>query len=191
MSQPVLRFVDAVHWRRWLEAHHATATEAVLLLAKKDVPRGLHYPEALEEAICFGWIDGKLRAHDAERFVQRFSPRRPESIWSEANRKRATRLRKEGRMTEAGLATIRDAKRSGAWQDAYRVSRVPRLPADLGTALRANPVARAHFRAWANSYRSACIRWVTSAKRETTRAQRIRRVVQRAAEDRRPGIEGF
>lgn len=191
MAEPVLRLRDAGEWRRWLESHHATASGAVLLIAKKAVPRGLHYPEALEEALCFGWVDGKLHAHDAERFALRFSPRRPDSTWSESNRDRATRLGKEGRMQDAGLAAIEAGKRSGAWQSAVRVSRVPALPRDLRERLHANPTAWAHFRAWGSSYRSACIRWVTEAKREPTRKLRIARVVRRAREDRRPGIEGF
>ncbi len=185
------RFEDVRAWRAWLEAHHDRDNEAVLVLSKKAIPEGLHYLEALDEALCFGWIDGKLRAHDATTFLQRFSPRRADSVWSKSNRERVERLVREGRMTLAGLATIEAAKRSGAWQSAYRVSRVPRLPADLRDALRANVAASAHFRAWALTYRSACIRFVADAKRDATRQARIRRVVKRAAEDRRPGIEGF
>jgi len=145
----------------------------------------------LEEALCFGWIDGKLRAYDASSFLQRFTPRRAESIWSESNRARVERLIREGRMSPAGLVRVDDAKRSGAWQSAVRPARVPRLPRDLQQALRADPEAWDHFRAWGASYRSACIRWVLDAKQEATRTKRIRRVVRRAREDQRPGIEGF
>ena len=191
MAEPVLRPRDAAEWRRWLERHHASEPGVVLRLSKKSVPKGLHYLEALEEALCFGWIDGKLRAHDASTFLQRFSPRRPNSVWSESNRERVERLLREGRMLPAGEATIEAARRSGAWDTAYRASRVPRTPTDLSKALRANPAAWAHFRAWAPTYRSACIRFVADAKRDATRRTRIRRVVKRAAEDKRPGIEGF
>jgi len=189
-DERTLRFRDPEEWRRWLEARHATEAEAVLLLSKKSVAEGLHYEEALEEALCFGWIDGKLRAHDDRTFAQRFTPRRPGSVWSEANRRRAVRLLREGRMRPPGLAAIETAKRTGAWASAARPSGVPAMPEDLRSALQADAKAWAHFRAWGDSYRSACIRWVLSAKREETRTRRIRRIVERAIEDKRPGIEG-
>ncbi len=191
VSEPTLRLRGVLAWRRWLEANHAGATGAVLLISKKAVPDGLHYEEALEEALCFGWIDGRLHAHDPEHFALRFSPRRPESIWSGSNRDRATRLVKAGRMRPAGLAAIEAGKKTGAWQSAYRLSAEPALPNDLRDALRADPAAWAHFRAWGSTYRRASIHWVTDAKSEATRTRRIARVVQRAAEDRRPGIDGW
>ncbi len=187
----ILRFRGRADWRRWLETHHATETEAWVLLSKKAVAGGLQYEEALEEALCFGWIDGKLRAHDAAGFALRFSPRKPGSPWSESNRDRATRLIRDGRMRPAGLARVEEAKQSGAWASAVRPSRVPRIPRDLTAALRADPGAGSNFRAWGASSRAACIRWVLDAKREGTRARRVRRVVLRARQDRRPGIEGF
>lgn len=190
MGRP-LRFRNAAEWRAWLEQHHAKEREAVVAISKKAVPTGLHYLEALEEALCYGWIDGKLRAHDATTFLQRFTPRRPGGIWSESNRERATRLIREGRMRPPGLARIREAKRSGAWAAAARPSRVPRMPRDLGDALEADPEAGSNFRAWAASHRSACIRWVLDAKREGTRRRRVARIVLRARQNRRPGIEGF
>ncbi len=191
MKEPVLVLENPAAWKQWLERHHGTESGVVLRLSKKAVPEGLHYLEALEEALCYGWIDGKLRAHDARTFLQRFSPRRADSIWSESNRQRVERLRGEGRMTPAGLATVEAGKRSGAWQSAHRVSRVPRIPADLREALHANALAWDHFRRWAPTYRSACIRFVADAKRVATRRDRICRVVRRAAEDKRPSIEGF
>ena len=190
MARP-LSFRNREEWRKWLDAHHATETEATLLLSKKAVAGGLHYLEALEEALCFGWIDGRLHAHDATRFALRFTPRRPGGIWSESNRERATGLIREGRMRPAGLARIREAKASGAWKAAARPSRVPRMSRDLRDALQADAKAWSNFRAWGDSYRSACIRWVLDAKREETRTRRIRRIVIRAREDKRPGIEGF
>ncbi len=191
MQPSALRFDDVRAWRAWLAANHAKATEAFVVLSKKAVPRGLHYLEALEEALCWGWIDGKLHAHDAETFTQRFTPRRADSIWSEANRNRMGRLIREGRARPPGLATVRKAKASGAWDRAIRPSAKPRMPADLRVALHAEPTASDHFRGWGDSYQSACIHWVLDAKRDETRKRRIRRVVQRAAENRRPGIEGF
>jgi uncharacterized protein YdeI (YjbR/CyaY-like superfamily) len=191
MASTPLQFRDAVEWRRWLEAHHATETEALLVLSKKSVSDGLHYIEALEEALCFGWIDGKLRAHDARRFVQRFTPRRPDSIWSVANRDRVERLTRQGRIAPAGVAVVEAAQALGTWAQAVQPGRVPPIPADLKAALRTNSKAWANFRGWGNSYRIACIRWVMDAKRPETRERHIRRIVQRAAQNRRPGIEGF
>ena len=191
MVAATLDFADAREWRAWLEENHARTAEAILLVPKKSTPHGVHYEEALQEALCFGWIDSRGKAHDAERFIVRFSPRKRDSVWSESNRTRVNRLIRSGRMTPAGLAAVREAKRSGAWDNAVRPSARPRMPADLGRALRANPEARAHFRGWGDSYQSACIRWVMDAKRRETRDRRIRRIVGRAAEDQRPGIEGF
>lgn len=191
VPEPFLRFRDARAWRAWLEAHHATQTGAVVLLSKKSVPQGLHYLEALEESLCYGWIDGTGHAFDETRFALRFSPRRPKSVWSASNRDRVTRLIREGRMRPAGLAAVRAGKESGAWQSAYRLSREPAMPRDLRMALHADPAAGSHFKRWASTYRSACIRWVTGAKTEPTRKRRIRHVVLRARQDRRPGIDGW
>jgi uncharacterized protein YdeI (YjbR/CyaY-like superfamily) len=191
MTESALRFGNRQDWRAWLEANHGEATEAVVLLAKKAVPNGLHYEDALEEAICFGWIDGKLRSHDANAFLLRFTPRNPKSVWLESNQARVHRLIRAGRMRPAGLATIEAAKANGRWARPLRPSRKPRMPKDLREALEARPRAWAHFRSWGDSYQAACIRWVTGARKEETRARRIRRIVERAIQDKRPGIEGF
>ena len=190
MDPERLRLSGRGAWHTWLEANHASATEAVLVLSKKAVPGGLHYEEALEEALCFGWIDGKLRAHDATTFLLRFSPRKADSIWSESNRERVTRLVREGKVTSAGRATIEAAKANGQWARARRPSRKPRMPSDLGSALRANPTAGRNFRAWGDSFQTSYIFWVMDAKKPETRERRIRRVVERAALNKRPGIEG-
>lgn len=186
-----IRFRGRDEWKAWLEEHHATESEATLILSKKAVSGGLHYADALDEALCFGWIDGRLHARNAASFLLRFSPRRSGSVWSESNRERVERLIREGRMTSAGLERVEEARRSGRWQSANCVSRVPPMPRDLRDALRARPSAWSHFRAWAATHRSACIRYVTDVKRESTRKERIGRVVKRAAADQRPGIEGF
>lgn len=191
MAEP-LDFRTPLGWRRWLRAHHGAAPEALLFIYKKDAASpGLRYPEALEEALCFGWIDGRIRAHDPDRFVVRFTPRKPDSRWSESNRERAERLMREGRMQPHGLAAVEAAKRSGAWASAARPSRVPRMPSDLKRALEKDRIASNHFHAWGNSARSACIRWVLDAKTEGTRERRIARVVLRASQDHRPSIAGF
>lgn len=186
-----LQFQDRTEWRRWLETHHATATEAPLFISKKATPEGIHYLEALEEALCFGWIDGRLHSHDARRFVLRFSPRKADSVWSRSNRERVQRLTREGRMAPAGLAAIRGAKANGAWEEARRSNEVPRMPRDLRDALKTNPAAWSHFRAWGDSYRGMAIGWVLTAKKETTRKRRVARVVEKASRNERPGITGW
>lgn len=183
----MLEFRDAAEWRAWLRRNHAGSSGAVVVLSKVSVPQGLHYPEALEEALCFGWIDSKGRARNAETFTVRFSPRKPGSVWSQSNRTRVNRLIRNGRMTAAGLAKVREAQASGAWKEARRPSAEPRMPADLRDALSANAKAQANFRALADSYRSAYIYWVLDAKRPETRARRVRDVVERAAKKLRPG----
>ena len=186
-----LRFADRRTWRAWLAANHDNARTAWLLITKKAVKGGLHYEEALEEALCYGWIDGQLRSRDLETFALRFTPRRPGSIWSEANQARVARLIRDGRMAPPGLRRIAAAKADGTWGRPLRPSRKPRMPQDLGAALQAEPAAATHFRAWGDSYQAMCVRWVLDARTAETRARRIRRVVERAAQDRRLGIEGF
>jgi len=191
MGDAPLRFEDRRRWRAWLAANHDRASAAWLLMSKKATQGGLHYQEALEEAHCYGWIDGQLRSRDRETFILRFTPRRPDSIWSESNQARAVRLIRDGRMAPAGLRRVAAAKADGSWARPLRPSRKPKMPRDLGAALRADPSAASHFRAWGSSYQAACIRWVLDAKTDETRAKRIRRVVERAAQDRRPGIDGM
>lgn len=149
----------------------------------------LRYAEALDEALCFGWIDGQVKAVDRNRFRQRWTPRRKGSIWSAANKARAKRLIAEGRMTQAGLVKVREAQRNGRWQDAYSSKKVPRMPADLRAALRGVPEAEENFSRFPPSHRSRYIGWVLEAKRPETRQRRIAAVVRNARLQRRLGME--
>ncbi|MEV5501855.1 hypothetical protein AB0M50_41305 [Nonomuraea fuscirosea] len=110
-------FPDAAVWRSWLAAHHDSETEAWVVLAKKGTtePTSLGYEQALEEALCFGWIDGLTRRRDAGTYLQRYTPRRPRSSWSRTNVERVARLRQEGRMAPAGLAEVERAQADGRW----------------------------------------------------------------------------
>ena len=191
MGDAPLRFEGRGRWRAWLAANHDRVSVVWLLISKKAAEGGLHYEEALEEALCYGWIDGQLRSRDRETFTLRFTPRRPGSVWSESNQARVARLIRDGRMAPPGLRRVVAAKADGTWARPLRPSRKPRMPRDLGAALRADPSATSRFRAWGNSYQAACIRWVLDAKTDETRARRIRRVVRRSVQDRRPGIEGM
>jgi len=143
-----------------------------LLIAKKAASRGLRHEEALREALCWGWIDSQLQPHDAQHYMLRFSPRRPGSIWSAANRTAAQRLIREGRMQQNGLARIREAKASGRWQSAYASSVPARLPVDARRSLEAAGCLQA-FRGLSASRRLQLVHWLTEAKRPETRARRI------------------
>jgi uncharacterized protein YdeI (YjbR/CyaY-like superfamily) len=158
-----------------------------LLFYKRHTGRAcISYDAAVEEALCFGWIDGKLRRIDDDKHVIRFSPRRPRSVWSESNKRRVREMIEQDRMTEAGLALVRAAKESGAWDRASQpVPDAP--PGDLASALSRNKRAQKRFEAMAPSHRRNYIAWVLDAKRAETRARRIRQVVRRAAKNKRPG----
>jgi uncharacterized protein YdeI (YjbR/CyaY-like superfamily) len=182
-------FKTRAEWRRWLERNHVSAAEIWLLYYKKHTSKpSVPYDDAVEEALCFGWIDGKVRTRDAETYIQRYTPRSDKSLWSKLNKTRAQRMIRAGLMTEAGLAKIRAAKRNGEWQKATRPSRPPRMPAELKAALAARPPALANFEAFAPSYRTQYLWWVASAKKPETRAGRIQKVVAAAAANRKPGM---
>ena len=179
---------DREAWRTWLAEHHASAREVWLLLNKKHTGRGgVTLEEAVEEALCFGWIDGKLKRIDDEKHVLRFTPRRPDSIWSASNKARVQRMMEAGRMTDAGLALVEAARRSGQWQLASERENVDALPPDLEEALAQDAKARGNFDAFAPSHKKAYIHWVLEAKRAETRQRRVSEVVRRAALNRRAG----
>jgi uncharacterized protein YdeI (YjbR/CyaY-like superfamily) len=184
-----LDFRSAAEWRRWLAKNHAKSQGEWVYMYKKASSSGLRYQDALDEALCFGWIDGQIHAVDANRFRQRWTPRREGSVWSQVNKNKVKRLIAEGRMTEAGLAAMRDAKKTGRWQAAYTNRREDRVPPDLVKALRAVPPAWTNFRAFARTYRNMYAGWVADAKRPETRQRRIEAVVRRSLENRKPGMD--
>ncbi len=177
---------DRSTWRRWLEAHHARPAGVWLVSFKKATgkPR-VEYEDAVEEALCFGWIDSVVRTLDDERAMQLFSPRKPRSPWSTSNKLRVERLRATGLLRTPGLAKIEQAKRDGSW-DVYAVVESLEEPPDLRAAFAAGPrTAKANWDAFSPSSRRAILWWVHSAKRPETRAQRIATVVSAAARNRR------
>lgn len=178
--EPVF-FKDRSSWRRWLAKNHSKSSEIWILAFKKHTGvECISYEEALEEAICYGWIDSRLKRIDDERHTWRFAPRKPDSIWSTSNKKRVEKLVKEGKMTDHGMVKIEAAKRGGMWDKAYTPRKPPRMPKDLTDALRQDELAWRNFQAFARSYRHNYIYWVTSAKREETRKKRIEEIVKRA-----------
>jgi uncharacterized protein YdeI (YjbR/CyaY-like superfamily) len=166
-------FRTAADWRAWLEKHHAAATELVVRCWKTHASgRGLTYPPALDEALCQGWIDGVRRRLDEDSFSVRFTPRRPSSIWSTVNIRRAEALEAAGRMRPAGRAAFaaRTERRSAVYS--YE-NRTGKLASAYDRRLRSNRKAWAFFKAQPPSYRRTSIFWVMEAKREDTRVRRL------------------
>jgi uncharacterized protein YdeI (YjbR/CyaY-like superfamily) len=175
----VLALADAAAWSDWLDTHADHSDGVWLVLARKGTtgPTSLTYDQALEEAICHGWVDGQLARGDGRTFRRRFTPRRAGSAWSERNVALARRLIEEGRMRPGGLAAVRRAETDGTWASAYAGSATIEVPADLAAALGANPAAQAMFERLSSANRYAILYRVTTAKRSETRRSRIERFV--------------
>ncbi len=166
-----------------MEQHH-TQTEGVWLISFKKgtgKPR-VEYEEAVEEAVCFGWIDSKENRLDAERSMLWFAPRRPHAGWSRSNKERVERLIAAGLMMPAGLAKIEAAKQDGSWHALDSVEALE-IPPDLGQALAANQTARQYFDAFPRSAKRAILEWIAGAKKPETRAKRIAETVEQAAQN--------
>ncbi len=175
-------------WRAWLEKHHAIEKEIWLVLYKKHVRQPhLTYNDAVEEALCFGWIDNIGKRIDDEKFVLRFSPRKRGSIWAESNKRRVAKLIKQKLMTAAGLAAIKEAKKNGEWKKATLREVKIQIPAELAKALCTNKKASSNFARLAPSYKKQLIGWINSAKMDVTRQKRIQKTLQLLEENRRPG----
>lgn len=177
--RPELTVPDAAAWRAWLDAHHSEPAGVWLTLAKSGVtePTSLTYRQALEEALCYGWIDGQARSGDESTYRQGFTPRRARSRWSKRNVGIVERLTAEGRMHPAGLAEVERARADGRWDAAYAGPGSVEVPADLSAALAAEPRAQAMFDILTSQNRFAVIHRVNDAKRADTRARRITQFV--------------
>ena len=179
-DQP-LHFQDRDAWRQWLEENHAKQNEAWLDILKNNAPGpGVHYEEAVEEAVCFGWIDGFMKGSAGDFYYLRFTPRKPGSLWSVSNQQRVERLIAQGKMTEAGMAKVREAKDNGEWEAAIRREDTSSLPDDLRQALESNPNAQASFEQLPASQKKQYLYWLASAKTEATRQKRLRQIVEQA-----------
>lgn len=175
---PVLPFASAAAWERWLEREHARAPGVWLQIAKKDTGIAtVTYAEALDVALCFGWIDGQRRGYDATWFLQRFTPRKRRSKWSRINTGHVARLLAADRMRPAGLAEVEAARKDGRWAAAYAGQASATVPPDLQAALDANPAAAVFFATLRGANRYAILYRVQEAKRPETRARRIDRFV--------------
>ena len=184
-----LFFNNRKEWRSWLEKNHDKEDGIWLIHYKKSSgEKRLSHPEAVEEALCFGWIDSRLKRVDDDRYVLRYTPRKGKSVWSKINKDTAEKMIALGKMTEMGYQKINMAKKQGLWDTAYTNKLRERLPSDLKKALMSNQVAWRNFKNFANSYRNMYIGWVNNAKTEVTRKKRIHEVVKRSEENKKPGI---
>jgi uncharacterized protein YdeI (YjbR/CyaY-like superfamily) len=182
---------DRDEWRDWLSRHHGRERLVWLLIAKKNGGvTGVGYEEAVEEALCFGWIDGQAKRYDERYYALRFTPRRPGSVWAGSNKARVAKLTAEGRMAPAGMAVIDRAKESGDWDSLPTNERLDEIPADLQAALEGDEAAKAAFVAMPASSRRQYVYWITDAKREETRDRRITETVRRAGLGLRWGEPG-
>ena len=189
---PELVCADAAEWRRWLEENCASWRGVWLVLAKKGTvsPTSLTYDQALEEALCYGWVDGQLGRRDEATYRQRFTPRQRRSRWSKRNVELVGRLAAEGRMRAGGIEAVERAKTDGAWEQAYESSSRIEVPADLGAALAADPAARVAFEALSAANRYAVLYRIQAAKRADTRARLVEKFVAMLAAGETPHPQG-
>jgi uncharacterized protein YdeI (YjbR/CyaY-like superfamily) len=180
---PGLLVADAGEWRRWLSAHHGDSYGVWLILAKKGTtdPTTLSYDQALDEAVCFGWIDGQLGRRDGATFRRRFTPRKVGSPWSQRNAAIAERLITSGRMHPSGEEEVLQAKVDGRWDAAYAGQASMEVPEDLATALNANPRAAAMFLVLTSANRYSILYRIGNAKKPETRSRRIAQFVEMLA----------
>lgn len=177
-------------WRAWLERHHDRQVEVWLVFWKKHTGKaGIAYREAVEEALCFGWIDGLKRSIDAERYAYRFTPRRPRSRWSPLNIRLAKELIAAGRMTPAGQRAFEQGRPYEETFNAARQAEVIPLDPELEQALRNDPQAWRNYRALAPGYRRQYAGWLNSARRPETRAKRLAEALERLRANRKLGMK--
>jgi uncharacterized protein YdeI (YjbR/CyaY-like superfamily) len=175
---PIIAFASSNAWETWLEKHHATANGLWLKITKKGSGIDtVSYAEALDVALCYGWIDGQTASFDDRYWLQRFTPRRPRSKWSKLNREKATELIKRGEMKPAGLREVERATQDGRWDAAYDAQSTATVPDDLRREFDKNEVARKFFSTLDSRNRYAILYQIQDAKKPETRARRIEKYV--------------
>lgn len=180
---------DRQSWRTWLEEHHKTFRGIWLIYYKVGSGKpSVKYSEAVKEALCFGWIDSKVKSLDEERYQQIFTPRKPQSVWSKLNKQYIEELIAQGLMTAAGLEKINRAKQDGSWTTLDAIEALI-IPPDLQQALETNAIANQKFQAFNNSTKKSILFWIDSAKRSETRLKRITQTLNSAAQNQNPLIK--
>lgn len=182
-------FKTAAAWRAWLKKNHAAVSEIWIAYYKKDSGKvSVTYREALDEALCFGWIDSTVRRIDDEKFMQRYTPRRAGSIWSARNKSHVGRLIREGRMAPPGLAKVAAARRDGSWDKLFTIDIKPETPPDLLAELRNHPDVVPLWEKMPPSHKKMYSWWIIDAKKKETRSRRIQETITRVRAGRRPGM---
>ncbi len=183
---PVISFASREAWEAWLRERHATSEGLWLKIAKKGSGiETVSYAQALEVALCYGWIDGQKDKFDDQYWLQRFTPRRPRSKWSKVNRQRATELIQRGEMKPAGLREVERAKADGRWDAAYDAQSTATVPEDLQRELDKNEVAREFFATLTSTNRYAILYQIQDAKKPETRVRRIQKYVAMLSEQKK------
>lgn len=187
MSEPRLTFATQSEWEAWLEGNGGTSTGVWLRLAKMSAEQPtVTYAEALESALCHGWIDGQKQLEDQHYWLQRFTPRTAKSIWSKINKEKAEALITAGRMRPAGLVAIERAKLDGRWDAAYSSASASTVPDDLQQALDANPKAKAFFATLNSQNRYAILFRIQNVKKAETRAKKITQFIEMLSDGGKP-----
>lgn len=173
-------------WRRWLQKHHNTTQSIWVVMYKKDsgVPT-ITWSDAVDEAICFGWIDSIKKSVDHQQSIQYFSRRKPTSAWSKINKAKVERLTQEGLMTQAGYDSVETAKQNGSWSILDEVEELV-IPKDLAKAFKAHPGSKGFFTGLSRSIKKMMLHWVIAAKRPETREKRITELAELAAQKKKP-----
>lgn len=180
---PQFYAANRAEWRQWLQENHATAQGVWLIYFKKGSGKTrVEYAEAVEEALCFGWIDSVVKPIDEFSYKQLITPRKPKSNWSKLNKERVERLIEAGMMTEAGFRTIDIAKQKGTWNALDEVELLL-IPTDLQAGFDNNPLAFQNWEAFSRSARRGILEWLLNAKRPETRAKRVEEIVSLAAKN--------
>jgi uncharacterized protein YdeI (YjbR/CyaY-like superfamily) len=182
---------DRKAWRNWLEKNHTKSPGIWLIYNKKSAGKArLEYSDAVEEALCFGWIDSTIRPIDEEKYMQRFTPRKPKSGWSALNKRRVEKMIGQGLMTPAGLEKIEMAKKNDSWKNLDHIEAIL-LPEDFEKALSKNKKAKINFENFPQFTKKQFLYRINSAKRPETRKERIKLCLKMAAANKKPTIEGF
>ncbi|MBD2500364.1 YdeI/OmpD-associated family protein [Anabaena azotica] len=184
---PTFHAVNRQEWREWLERNYQTAGVWLVYYKVKSGKPSIRYSEAVKEALCFGWIDSKVKSLDGESYMQIFTPRKPKSVWSKLNKQYIQELIDEGLMTEAGLAKIAAAKQDGSWTTLDAIEALV-IPDDLQQALAANETANKYFAGLSNSTKKNILSWIASAKRPQTRLKRIEQTINSTAQNTIPKL---
>jgi len=178
-------------WRKWLQKNHSNVNELWLTFYKKETDKpSLNYEDAVEEALCFGWIDSLVKKIDEEKYMRKFTPRKNNSLWSELNKKRVKKIIKEGRMTQFGMEKINAAKKNGAWN---KITEPPKVsydpPKEFIAALNKNKRAKSNFDKFSSSDKKRYYMWINIAKKKETKERRIKESVELLSKNKELGLK--